>query len=691
MHVPLRVLIAEDSEDDVRLLLRELQRAGYEPTHERVDDPAAMTAALDRHARDLVIGDYSMPAFSGPAALALLRARDLDTPFIFVSGTIGEDVAVEAMKAGAQDFLTKGNLRRLIPAIQRELRDTEVRRERRRAQTALLERARLAELTSDVGIALTRGAALRETLQLCVEALVRHLDLAFSRIWTLDDATSMLELQASAGMYTHVDGPHSRVPLGQYKIGLIAQQRRPHLTNQVVGDPLVHDQEWAIREGMVAFAGYPLVAQDRVLGVMAMFARHPLSEFVPKALVSVASALAVGMERKRAEEALRQSEERLRQAQKMEAVGRLAGGFAHDFNNLLTVITSYSDLLPEDLGSDDPQRDDVVQIRKAAEGAAALTRQLLAFSRQQVLEPKVLDLKATIANTEKLLKRLIGEDVHLITALAPDLGAVKADPGQLEQIIINLAVNARDAMPTGGRLTIEAANVEMDEAYVRGHAPASPDRYVLLALSDTGIGMDEQTKARIFEPFFTTKEPGKGTGLGLATVYGIVKQSGGFIWVYSEPGRGTTFKIYLPRVDAPAEAGAAATPGDLPRGTETVLIVEDAAAVRAVMRHVLERQGYAVLEAASGAAALELAAGHAGPSHLLLTDVIMPGLSGRQLADRLTALRSDTRVLYASGYTDDAVVRHGVLESGIAYLQKPFTTESLARKVREVLDRPNPS
>jgi len=692
MRVPLRVLIAEDSEDDARLLLRELQRAGYEPTFERVDTPAAMTSALERHAWDLVIGDYSMPAFSGPAALALLRARDPDTPFIFVSGTIGEDVAVEAMKAGAQDFLTKGNLRRLIPAVQRELRDTEVRRERRRAQTALLERARLAELTSDVGIALTRGAGLRETLQLCVEALVRHLDVAFARIWTLDEATSTLELQASAGMYTHTDGPHGRVPLGEYKIGVIALERRPHLTNQVVGDPQIHDQEWARREGMVAFAGYPLVVQERVLGVMAMFARHALSEFVPKALASVASAVAVGVERKRAEEALRQSEERLRQAQKMEAVGRLAGGVAHDFNNLLTVITSYSDLLLEDLGSDDPKRDDVVQIRKAAEGAAALTRQLLAFSRQQVLEPKVLDLKATIASTEKLLKRLIGEDVHLITALAPDLGAVKADPGQLEQIIINLAVNARDAMPTGGRLTIEAANVEMDEAYVRGHAPASPGRYVLLALSDTGIGMDEQTKARIFEPFFTTKEPGKGTGLGLATVYGIVKQSGGFIWVYSEPGHGTSFKVYLPRVDEPAEPVATPTTMAEPgRGTETVLVVEDAASVRMVTRQVLERYGYAVLEAPNGETALRLAAKHHGPIHLLLTDVVMPGLSGRQLAEQLAHLRPDMKVLYASGYADHAIVHHGILESGIAYLQKPFTPETLGRRVRQVLDSSPPA
>src|SRR6184192_2374621 len=272
----------------------------------------------------------------------------------------------------------------------------------------------------------------------------------------------------------------------------------------------------------------------------------------------------------------------------MEAVGRLAGGIAHDFNNLLTVITSYGDLLLEDLAPGDSRRDDVDQIRKAAEGAAALTRQLLAFSRQQVLEPKVVDLRAILAGTEKLLRRLIGADVHLAMPLAPDLGAVKADPGQLEQIIINLAVNARDAMPGGGRLTIEATGMEEVEG--------RPGRWVMLAVSDTGNGMDEQTKARIFEPFFTTKESGKGTGLGLATVYGIVKQAGGFIWVYSEPGRGTSFKVYLPRVEEPAEPAAAPTATVEPlRGTETVLVVEDAASVRMVTRQVLERYGYAVL------------------------------------------------------------------------------------------------
>jgi nitrogen-specific signal transduction histidine kinase len=383
----------------------------------------------------------------------------------------------------------------------------------------------------------------------------------------------------------------------------------------------------------------------------------------------------------------RRLEGQLRQAQKMEAVGRLAGGVAHDFNNLLTVITSYSELLLEDLGSGDPKRDDVEQIRKAAQGAAGLTRQLLAFSRQQVLEPKVLDLKATVAGTEKLLKRLIGEDIQLTTSLAPDLGAVKADPGQLEQVIMNLAVNARDAMPTGGRLTIEAANVDMDEAYVGEHAPARPGRYVMLALSDTGIGMDEQTKARIFEPFFTTKEVGKGTGLGLATVYGIVKQAGGFIWVYSEPGRGTSFKVYLPRVNEPAAPDevrpATRAPG---RGTETVLLVEDAASVRLVTRQVLERFGYAVLEAPEGDTALRLATKHRGPIHLLLTDVVMPGISGRDLAQQLAPLRPEMKVLYASGYANNAIIQHGILEPGIAYLQKPFTPETLARRVREVLD-----
>ena len=381
----------------------------------------------------------------------------------------------------------------------------------------------------------------------------------------------------------------------------------------------------------------------------------------------------------------RRLQQQLTQSQKMEAIGRLAGGVAHDFNNLLTVITSYSDLVYQDLPPDDPRRDDVDQVRKAADGAAALTRQLLAFSRQQVLEPKVIDLNSVVDNLKKILQRVIGEDVELTTVLAAELAAVKADVSQIEQILMNLAVNARDAMPTGGKLTIETTNVDYDPE--RQQRSDGSTEFVMLAVTDTGTGMDEATKARIFEPFFTTKQPGKGTGLGLATVYAIVTQAGGFIWVYSELGHGTSFKIYLPQVDAVATTAAVARV-DLPRGTETVLLVEDAAAVRAVARQVLQRQGYNVLEASDGEDALHLAARYQGTIDLVLTDVVMPRAGGRELAERLLTVRPDTRVLYMSGYTDDSVVRHGILEGGVAYLQKPFSPEGLARKVREVLDAP---
>jgi PAS domain S-box-containing protein len=554
---------------------------------------------------------------------------------------------------------------------------------------------------------------------------------------------------------------------------------------------------------MVAFAGYPLLAQDRLVGVMAMFARHPFNEFVYQALATVADGIAVAIDRKRAEEALVRSETtyrslvenspfgifrsapdgqmlavnpalvsilgydserelrekhmtadvyvdpgerarlvedvkqrgslsaesvwrrkdgktitvrqtgrvvhdakggvdyftvivediterkaleaQFRQAQKMEAVGRLAGGVAHDFNNLLTAILGTADLLLDTMEREQ-ERDDVEEIRKAAKRAAELTRQLLAFSRQQVLAPQVLDLNALVGNLDKLLRRLIGEDVELRTVLAPDLGAVQADPGQLEQVIVNLAVNSRDAMPQGGQLTIETANAELDAVYAEAHFPAQPGAYVLLAVSDTGTGMDAATRSQIFDPFFTTKELGKGTGLGLATVYGVVKQSDGYIWVYSEPGRGTSFKIYLPRVGAmPTPAQPAPPPPASLRGSETVLLVEDDEMVRALTRRLLEARGHTVLLASRGDEALELLARHPGVVDLLVTDVVMPGMSGREVAQRAATLRPGIKVLYLSGYTAEAIVRHGVLESGIAFLQKPFTADTLARKVREVL------
>jgi two-component system cell cycle sensor histidine kinase/response regulator CckA len=380
-------------------------------------------------------------------------------------------------------------------------------------------------------------------------------------------------------------------------------------------------------------------------------------------------------------------ENQFRQAQKMEAVGRLAGGIAHDFNNLLTVIMSYTDMLSEGFAPKDPRADDLNEIRKAAVTASSLTHQLLAFSRQQVIEARIVNLNDVVSTSQKMLQRLIGEDVELATILTDEPVTVLIDPGQLEQVIMNLAVNARDAMPKGGKLTIETASPLMDAEYAKDHWPSNPGRFAMLAVTDTGTGMDEGTRAQIFEPFFTTKEIGQGTGLGLSTVYGIVKQSNGFIWVYSEPGFGTTFKIYLPLVDEPAaEYGAPAELSPPPTGTETVLLAEDAAAVRVAARQILERSGYTVLEAPTGKDALIIASKRQAPIHLLLTDVVMPEMSGRELAEQFAEFRPASKVLYMSGYTNDAIVRHGILRPGIAYLQKPFSPDALARKVREVLD-----
>jgi PAS domain S-box-containing protein len=396
--------------------------------------------------------------------------------------------------------------------------------------------------------------------------------------------------------------------------------------------------------------------------------------------------------RKRAEEAHAQLEDQLRQAQKMEAVGRLAGGVAHDFNNLLTVITGRCELLLRRLGETGPLSRDANLVLEAARRAGALTRQLLAFSRKQVLAPKVLDLNVVVADTETILRRLIGEDVELVTILGAPLGRVKADQGQIEQVIMNLAVNARDAMPRGGRLCIETAAITLEDGDGRVQAGMRPGAYVLLRVSDTGCGMDAETMSHLFEPFFTTKGPGKGTGLGLCTVYGIVKQSGGDIRVTSEPGKGTTFKIYLPRFDDEVEPVPPSLPASgAPTGSETVLLVEDEDAIRDLAQEILRMNGYVVLAAASCEDALRLAAQHPGPVHLLMTDVIMPQMDGRRLAQQIAPLRPQMRVLYVSGYTDDAIAQHGVLEPGTEFLQKPFTPDGLVARVREILDGCAPS
>jgi len=769
MNAALRLLLIEHSTDDATLLVRQLSRAGYAPEIERVATLAALHAALDRHPWDIVIADYSLPGFTGADALALVRSRDVDTPFIFVSGSIGEDLAVEAMKAGANDYVMKGNLTRLVPAIERELRDARGRRARREAEALLVESeerlraifdtaldaivtinaegkitgwnaqaeaifgwprvAVVGRLLEEILIPAPQREAHRRGLarflstgegpilrrRVNVVALHRDghelpVELAINPIqrgntWEFSalirDLSTQRQteraLKAAEASYSDLV---ENAPVGIYRSTVQGKFTR---VNQALVRMLGYDSAEELLQLELARDVYVdpserqrLVARDletdRIFDDVETTWKRRDGTVMNVQLTGRTIRNAAGVVESyetivRDVTAERELERQLTASQKMEAIGRLAGGVAHDFNNLLTVITSYADLILEDLAPAHPQREDLTEIRKAAITAASLTRQLLAFSRQQVLQPVPLDLNAVVAGTEKMLRRLIGEHIDLVTILSPNIGIVKADPGQLEQVIMNLTVNARDAMPAGGRLTIETADVDMDEGYVRGHPVAHVGPYVRLAISDTGCGMDAETQAHVFEPFFTTKGPGKGTGLGLATVYGIVKQSGGFIWLYSEPARGSSFKVYLPRVEETIirDTGVA-TP--LPRAnrTETVLVVEDMAAVRAVAREVLEREGYTVLEAPDGEAALRIAAKHHGRIHLLLTDVVMPNMSGRVVAEQLLQLRPDMRVLYMSGYTDNTVVHHGVLDAGVEYLQKPFTPYGLAHRVRQVLD-----
>ena len=441
----------------------------------------------------------------------------------------------------------------------------------------------------------------------------------------------------------------------------------------------------------------PLFSKGKIIGGLLLRSKKPyaytdkdvrLAERIASQIAGAIANAQLFAEHERSEKEKAALREQFLQAQKMESIGKLAGGIAHDFNNLLTIIKGYSQLPLADLKEGDPLRENFNEIQNAGERAARLTRQILAFSRRQILDMKVLDLNVILGDLDKMLRRLIGEDVELVTLLAESLGKVKTDSGQIEQVIMNLAVNARDAMPNGGKLTIETANVELDEEYARRHIAVKPGRYVMLAVSDTGIGMTPEVKDRVFEPFFTTKEKGKGTGLGLSTVYGIVKQSGGNIWVYSEPGQGTTFTIYLPVVDEavveePEERPIAGTS----RGGETILIVEDDTNVRKLTSLILNRKGYRVLEASNGEQALDICRDLEKPLDLVLTDVVMPAMSGKRVIEELRRMQRTFKVLFMSGYTDNAIVHHGVLEVGTNFLQKPFTVDGLIGKVREVLDK----
>ena len=585
---------------------------------------------------------------------------------------------------------TFGTMVETIAHQANELRDANARLEQQ-----VMERTRVLQGQTDVLGLVAQSHPLPEILDALVRLFEQQSDRSLCSILLLDADGIHLRHGAAPSLPASYNQAIDGIAIGPTagSCGTAVYRRELVIVSDIASDPLWADyRDLALRHGLRAcYSTSILSASGGVLGAFAVYYREPYQP-APHDLDLIARVThiaGIAIERERAEEALRQSEEQLRQAQKMESVGRLAGGLAHDFNNLLMVVGGYSQIILGRLGADDPLRGEVEEIAKAGKRAAALTRQLLAFSRKQVLVPKVLDLNAVVTNMESLLRRLIGEDITLRTALSPGLGHVRADPSQIEQVMMNLVVNARDAMPRGGQLTIETANVELGKPYVRRFLTSTPGPHVMLAVSDTGCGMDKATQARIFEPFFTTKEQGQGTGLGLATVYGIVKQSSGGIWVYSEVGKGTTFKVYLPLVEeAPDATGPSTSPAGELHGSETILLVEDDEGVRKVTAKILKTHGYTVLEAGRGEEAFRVSGRHDGPISLMVTDVVMPGMSGRELAERLRSSRPGMKVLFISGYTDDTVVRHGVLEARMAFLQKPFTPSVLARKVREVLDAP---
>jgi PAS domain S-box-containing protein len=647
MDKELRILILEDVPADAELMERELRRGGNKFSSKRVDTKKAFLKELKDFAPDLILGDYNLPSFDGIAALAIVQEKHPDIPFIFVSGTIGEEMAIETLKKGATDYVLKNRLSRLVPAVNRTLREVEERAERKRAEEALRQ--------SEEKYRLITASAKDGIFTLDMEGKITFV----SPHW----------LSLTGYAEREIIGQHFTKVLPEEYWALTLKRFKDALSGKEI--PLyeieIHTKDGRIVPIEINVSSL-LSPEGQIVGRIGLF--RDITE------------------RKKLEQEKGNLEEQLRQSQKMEAIGCLAGGIAHDFNNLLTVIKGYSQLSLLKLKEDVPLRSNIEEIKRASERAADLTCQLLAFSRRQVMEMKVLDLNYLLRNLDKMLYRVIGEDIELVTGLADDLGRVKTDPGQIEQVIMNLAVNARDAMPKGGKLTIETANVDLDQAYTRAHVAVEPGPYVMISVSDTGVGMPPEIRDRVFEPFFTTKEKGKGTGLGLSTVYGIVKQSGGDLWVYSEPGKGTTFKIYLPRIDEPLEESREkVVREELPRGSESILIVEDDEGVRKLAVQFLQMQGYTVLEACQGKDALSVCEKHKKPIHLMVSDVVMPGMDGRELGKQLEVFYPGMKVLYMSGYTDNTIVHHGVLDRGMNYIKKPFTIDGLARKVREALDK----
>jgi two-component system, cell cycle sensor histidine kinase and response regulator CckA len=643
MAPPIRILVVDDAVEHAEMVLEFLRMS------DTWRDATMQTARSYEEALDVLLAkpfdvaffDYMLGARDGLTLLREIRLRGIDTPVIVLTGRGAEDVAVEAMKAGAADYLGKANIstETLERGIRHALALHMGERQRRQAEDALRaseERFRaLVENSSDALLLIDR------------EARITYVAASFSRHlgWKPEDMLGKSIFgflhpgdrdHASARMAEALQHPGSNVT---------AEVRFKHA-----------DGSWRIMEGVAVNR-----LNDPSVGAIIVNARDITER--------------------------RKLEDQLRQAQKMEAVGELAGGVAHDFNNLLTAILGYCNLMLDEVPRGDPLRADIEEIKSAGERAAVLTRQLLAFSRRQMLQPQIVDINLQVVQLQKLLQRVIGDSVELVTALSPVPPLAKVDPASIEQVLVNLAANARDAMPAGGRLTIETACVELDAAYTLNHTAAVPGRYVMLSMTDTGAGMDGGTRDRIFEPFFTTKQQGKGSGLGLATVYGIVKQSGGYIWVYSEPGQGTVFKVYLPSDQAAAsrDTGPHDAREATQRGSETVLLVEDEDAVRTLAREVLLRHGYEVLEARHGLDALRIAEAHPEVIHLLIADVFMPHMTGSDLAQRLLVVRPAMKTLFISGYTDHTIM-HQHLTPGAPFVQKPFSPDVFARRVRGILD-----
>jgi two-component system, cell cycle sensor histidine kinase and response regulator CckA len=669
----LKVLFLEDNAYDEELSRRELTKSGLAVTARRARTREEFLKELAEFQPDLVLLDYSVPGFGGLLALKAVQEASPDTPCIIVTGSLNEEMAADCIKAGAADYVLKHNMTRLPSAVGRALEKSRIARENRQAQDQLAKiNACFLSFGTDPVENISRLTALCGELMQADSAFYNRINEKFM--------SAVGQWRAPNG-FNPVDKPEGRI----CQKAMAGEPNRLMVARALSSGQYARSPE--ARHGFATYVGCPVKRGRAPAGSLCALYRR---DFEPSGIHErlmgiIAAAIGVEEDRLGMEKARERLAEELRQSHKMEAVGRLAGGVAHDFNNALTSIKGYCELMLAEHKQESQDREDLLAINKSVDYASALTRQLLAFSRKQILSLKLLDLSAAVKNVITLLRRTVGAHIKLEVRLAEGLDPVKADPGQLEQILMNLAINARDAMPDGGTLTFETFATE----WAQDPSDGARARYVGLRVADTGTGMDAETQAHIFEPFFTTKGTGKGTGLGLSTVYGIVKQSGGEITVSSVPGQGATFVILLPvfrglREDADVKPQAFS---QAKGGSETILLVEDEPTVRALCTRILRRGGYVVLEAGNAEEAIKAAEGHAGPIPLMITDLVMPGMNGRQLAARIAERLSGLKVLYMSGYADDTVVKHGLLEPGMELLLKPFNASDFMGRVRQLLDR----